>query len=68
MIRGTADVTIADDVDPDYALACERYMGEEAARAWVASLAGESMARIEVRPEWVGILDFQSRLPSALMH
>jgi hypothetical protein len=66
MIRGNADVTMVDDVDPDYAKACERYMGEEAGRAWVAGLAGQPMARIAVRPQWVGILDFDTRLPSAL--
>jgi len=66
MVRGDAEVTVADDVDPDYALACERYMGEEAGRAWVAGLAGRPMARIAVRPRWVGILDFEGRFPSAL--
>ena len=66
MIRGDAVVTMADDVDPGYALACERYMGEAAGRAWVAGLAGRPMARIAVRPQWVGILDFETRFPSAL--
>jgi len=66
MIRGDADVTVAEDVDPDYALACERYMGQEAGRAWVTGLAGRPMARIAVRPKWVGILDFETRFPSAL--
>ena len=66
MIRGNADVTMTADVDPDYALACERYMGEEAGRAWVAGLTGHPMARISVRPDWVGVLDFETRLPSAL--
>ena len=65
-IRGHADVTMVADVDKDYALACERYMGEEAGRAWVAGLAGQPMARVTVRPEWVGILDFETRFPSAL--
>ena len=65
-IRGNADVTMVADVDRDYALACERYMGEEAGRAWVAGPAGQPMARITVRPEWVGILDLETRFPSAL--
>lgn len=65
-IRGTAVVSMTADVDPDYAQACERYMGQEAGRAWVAGLAGQQMARIAVRPDWVGILDFETRLPSAL--
>ena len=67
MIRGKAEVSTVDDVDRDYALACERYMGEQAGRAWVSTLAGQPMARIAVRPEWVGILDFETRLPSALI-
>ena len=65
-IRGTAEVIMKDDVDEDYALAAERYMGEEAGRAWVAGLRGKPMARIAVRPHWVGILDFETRFPSAL--
>jgi hypothetical protein len=27
---------------------------------------GTRMARIAVRPTWVGVIDFESRLPSAL--
>ncbi len=66
LIRGNADVNVVTDVDPDYALACERYMGEEGGRAWVAGLSGKPMARVSVQPEWVGILDFENRFPSAL--
>ena len=64
LIRGRAQVEI--DVDEDYASACERYMGVEAGRAWVSGLRGKRMARISVRPDWVGILDFETRFPSAL--
>jgi pyridoxamine 5'-phosphate oxidase-like protein len=66
MLRGNARVEMKDDVDEDYALACERYMGQEAGREWVAGLRGRPMGRIAVKPEWVGILDFETRLPSAL--
>jgi hypothetical protein len=66
LMRGRAHVEMKDDVDEDYALACERYMGEDAGRAWVAGLRGQRMARISVRPDWVGILDFETRFPSAL--
>jgi hypothetical protein len=65
-IRGTAEVVMKDDVDEDYAAAAERYLGEEAGRAWVAGLRGKPMARIAVQPSWVGILDFETRFPSAL--
>jgi hypothetical protein len=66
LIRGDANVTMVGDVDPDYAMACERYMGQEGGRAWVAGLAGQPMARVSVRPKWVGILDFETRFSSAL--
>jgi hypothetical protein len=53
---------------PEYALAAERYFGPERGKAWVAHLnkMGGSMVRIAITPEWVGILDFQTRFPSAL--
>jgi hypothetical protein len=48
--------------------AARRYLGEEAARAYLAQIdqPGTRMARIDLHPAWVGVLDFQSRLPSAL--
>ena len=66
MMRGSAQVEMRDDVDADYAAAAERYMGEQAGREWVATLRGQPMARIVVQPEWVGILDFETRFPSAM--
>lgn len=66
LIRGEARVEMKDDVDPDYALAAERYLGEEAGRAWVAQLRGQPMARIAVQPDWAAVLDFETRFPSAL--
>jgi nitroimidazol reductase NimA-like FMN-containing flavoprotein (pyridoxamine 5'-phosphate oxidase superfamily) len=65
-IRGHAEVDMVDDVTPEYAAAAERYMGAEQGRAWVAQLRGQEMGRIRVVPEWVNILDFETRLPSAL--
>jgi hypothetical protein len=53
---------------PEYALAAERYFGPEQGRAWVKQLGGmvTSMVRVSITPEWVGLLDFQTRFPSAL--
>ena len=65
-IRGHADVDMVDDVIPEYAAAAERYMGAEQGRAWVAQLRGQRMGRVRVVPEWVNIIDFETRLPSAL--
>jgi PPOX class probable F420-dependent enzyme len=66
VIRGRADVELAGDVSPEYEMAATRYFGPEQGPAWVASLRGKPMARIAVTPDWVGILDFETRFPSAL--
>jgi Pyridoxamine 5'-phosphate oxidase len=67
-IRGRAEVTEVDGIVSEYALAAHRYLGEEEATAYLTQIddPGTRMARIAVRPAWVGVLDFQTRLPSAL--
>lgn len=66
-VRGRASVELLDDVSPEYALAATRYFGPEQGPAWVSTLRGKPMARIVVTPEWVAVLDFETRFPSALM-
>jgi hypothetical protein len=53
---------------PEYAVAAERYFGREQGQAWVEKLRSmiPGMVRITITPEWVGLLDFQTRFPSAL--
>jgi hypothetical protein len=67
-IRGRASITEMDGIVPEYADAARRYLGEEEAATYLAQIDHPStrMARIAVRPAWVGLLDFQTRLPSAL--
>ena len=67
-IRGRTEITEVDGVAPEYARAAHRYLGSEEATDYLAQLDHPStrMARIAVRPTWVGLLDFQTRLPSAL--
>ena len=68
LIRGTARLDPVDGIVPEYAIAAERYFGPEQGKAWVAQLSQmvSSMVRVTVKPEWVGLLDFQTRFPSAL--
>jgi hypothetical protein len=68
MIRGSARLQTLDGIVPEYALAAERYFGPEQGKAWVEKLRSmtSNMVRITVTPEWVGLLDFQTRFPSAL--
>jgi PPOX class probable F420-dependent enzyme len=68
LIRGTAHLEPLDGIVPEYATAAERYFGPEQGQAWVKNLRTmiSSMVRITITPEWVGLLDFQTRFPSAL--
>ena len=67
-IRGRVEIREFEGIPPEYASAARRYLGEEAAREYLAGIdqPGTRMARIDLRPAWVGVLDFRSRLPSAL--
>jgi len=68
LIRGTARLQTVEGVVPEYEAAAARYFDPELAQAWLSQLRGivSSMVRITVAPEWVGLLDFQTRFPSAL--
>lgn len=68
-IRGMAAVAIVAGVSPEMAAAAIRYMGEEAGRAWIEQAARLSpqTARIAVRPTWVDVLDFETRLPGGMV-
>ena len=66
LLRGRVVITEVDGVVPEYALAARRYLGEAAAATYLAQIdqPGTRMARIAVRPSWVGLLDFQTRIPA----
>jgi len=68
LVRGAARLESLNGVFPEYALAAERYFGPDQGKAWVAQLGQmvPSMVRITITPDWVGLLDFQTRFPSAL--
>jgi PPOX class probable F420-dependent enzyme len=68
-IRGEAAVTVVDGVSPEMTAASVRYMGPEAGLAWVdqAARLSPQTVRIAVRPAWVDVLDFETRLPGGMM-
>lgn len=66
LVRGSSTIEMLDDVVPEYVLSATRYFGPEQGPAWVSTLRGKPMARIAITPGWVGVLDFQTRFPSAL--
>ena len=68
LIRGTARLEPVQGIVPEYEASAHRYFDTKLAEGWLARLRGmvSSMVRITVTPEWVGLLDFQTRFPSAL--
>jgi pyridoxamine 5'-phosphate oxidase-like protein len=68
LVRGTASLKDVAGVVPEYALAADRYFGPEQGKAWIKQLGTmiSGMVRITIIPEWVGLLDFKTRFPSAL--
>lgn len=68
LLRGQVSITEVQGIVPEYRLAARRYMGEETAAAYLAQVdqPGTAMARIALRPTWVGILDFATRLPGTM--
>jgi len=67
-IRGRAVINEIEGIADEYGFAAERYVGADTARQFLAAFddVPVTMARITVRPSWVGLLDFQTRLPGPL--
>ncbi len=67
MVRGTVRTELVEGLPPEYIASVEKG-GKEAAQSWLnmARNMWPCMARIFIRPEWVGLIDFENRLPSAV--
>jgi hypothetical protein len=67
-VRGQAEISEVTGVAPEYSAAAHRYLGDSAAAEMMAGLdqPGTVQARIAVRPTWVGLIDFTTRMPSVL--
>jgi hypothetical protein len=67
-LRGPVTVTEVEGPVDEYAAAAHRYLGDVEAAGYLDDLRARrpAMARIELRPTWVGLLDFRTRLPAAL--
>lgn len=68
LIRGTVRTDTVDGIAPEYEAMCQRVMGDDQAQAWLDNMRPicPQMTRVFIRPEWVGILDFEERFPSAI--
>lgn len=67
-IRGTVHTDTVEGLAPEYIANARRTMSEEDAQAFLAESARiyPRMTRIFIHPDWVGLLDFETRLPSAV--
>jgi len=68
LIRGSVRTDIVEGLSPEYEASATRVFGEEQGGAWVENLRAiaPQTARIRVTPEWVGLIDFETRFPSAV--
>jgi hypothetical protein len=68
LIRGEVSLSKHEGIIPEYVAYCKRYFGEEGANAWLNQLEPvvPKMVRIAIQPQWVGIIDFETRFPSAV--
>ena len=67
LVRGAVQTTLFNGVVPGYRETAVRYLGEQGAAMFVGGFEamGIPMKRIAVKPDWVGLIDFQTRMPSA---
>ncbi|MFC6017566.1 pyridoxamine 5'-phosphate oxidase family protein [Plantactinospora solaniradicis] len=65
MLRGKVTLAEVEGVLPEYATIQRAGMGDEAGSAYLEAIdqPGLRMVRIGLRPTWVGVLDFQDRVP-----
>ena len=68
LIRGTVRIDTVEGIAPEYAAMIRRTMGEEDGQTLLAQAAPlyPRMTRLFIHPDWVGLLDFEARLPSAV--
>ena len=67
-VRGRVRTDTVEGIAPEYEETTVRMLGEEQGRAWLTNLRAITthMSRVFVTPEWVAILDFETRFPSAI--
>jgi hypothetical protein len=68
LVRGTADVEEVAGVPQGYVEAGHKMVDDEHFGEWEAGVKGlyDSMVEIRITPTWAKILDFETRIPSAV--
>jgi Pyridoxamine 5'-phosphate oxidase len=68
LIRGTAEIEIVEGVPHEYLEAGRKQVGDDGFEQWSAQVRQlyDAMALIRITPTWAKILDFETRIPSAV--
>lgn len=71
-IHGTARATVMDTVPLEYIKAGEQLLGPEGMQAFIKNLEPiipniKHWIKVSIKPEWVSILDFQTRFPGQIV-
>jgi hypothetical protein len=68
LVCGTASVAVVDGVPPEYLEGSKKIVGDEQFPDFEVQVRAlyQQMARIAITPTWVKLLDFETRLPSAV--
>ena len=68
LVRGTAQLSQVDGVPDEYVEASRKLVPAEDFAAWESGVRAlyTEMVRIEITPHWAKVLDFETRIPSAV--
>jgi nitroimidazol reductase NimA-like FMN-containing flavoprotein (pyridoxamine 5'-phosphate oxidase superfamily) len=68
LIRGTAEVELAEEIPHGYLNAGRKVLTEDQYPEWVAGVQGlyDEMAVITITPTWAKLLDFETTIPKAV--
>lgn len=68
LVRGTAGVEMVDGVPPEYFEGSKKLVDADQWETFEAGVRGlyTQMVRITIVPEWAKLMDFETRLPSAV--
>ena len=67
-VRGTLEIETIEGIVPEYELCAKRYLGEKRGQMWMVQFRQVllPMARLIVRPTWVGLLDLAQFYPHVI--
>ena len=68
LVRGIADVELVDGILDEYLPTNQKRSDPKQFAQWEAEIRSlyKQMVRIEIRPTWAKVLDFETRIPSAV--